>query len=74
MTDAARRKLEEDLAYSDHVQAEDIGICERVQTGLGSRAYDRGRFAVPYEEGVYHFQSRLRDAYRAELERSVTHG
>ena len=74
MSDAARRKLAEDVAYSDHVQAEDIGICERVQVGLGSRAYDRGRFAVPYEEGVYHFQSRLRDAYRAELEKRAQHG
>lgn len=73
MSDAARAKLEEDLAYSDHVQAEDIGICERVQVGLGSRAYDRGRFAVPYEEGVYHFQSLLRRAYRAELERGAAH-
>ncbi len=69
MSDAARRKLEEDLAYSDRVQAEDIEICERVQVGLGSRAYDRGRFAVPYEGGVHHFQSLLRRAYAAELAR-----
>jgi len=46
------------------VQTEDAEICERVQQGLGSRAYDRGRFSVRFEEGVYHFQNLLKQAYR----------
>src|SRR5690606_12409722 len=47
--DEAQKRIAEDVAYSDAVQQEDIEICERVQQGLGSRAYDRGRFSVKYE-------------------------
>jgi choline monooxygenase len=67
---AVRKLVEEDLAYSDAVQQEDIDICERVQLGVQSRAYDRGRFSVQFEEGVYHFQRLLKDAYRACLDGS----
>ncbi len=62
---AALQAIENDLAFSDRVQAEDIEICEHVQRGLASRAYDRGRFSVDCEAGVHHFQSLLKDAYRA---------
>lgn len=65
-TAAGRARLEADHAYSDKVQGEDREICERVQAGLGSRAYDRGRFSPEMEEGVWHFQSLLKGAY-AEL-------
>ena len=61
---AARERIEADIAFSDRVQTEDAEICERVQQGLGSRAYDRGRFSVRFEEGVYHFQNLLKQAYR----------
>ena len=61
----AASRIDEDLAYSDAVQQEDIEICERVQQGLSSRAYDRGRFSVKYEAGVHHFQQLVKDAYRA---------
>lgn len=64
---AARKKIGEDLAYSDGVQKEDIEICERVQLGLASRAYDRGRFSVEFEAGVHHFQGLIKDAYRSYL-------
>jgi choline monooxygenase len=64
----ARRRIDEDVAYSDAVQAEDAGICAQVQRGLGSRAYDRGRFSVKYEAGVHHFQELLRGAYRRGIE------
>jgi choline monooxygenase len=66
----ARRKIEEDLAYSDKVQQEDIEICERVQQGLQSRAYDRGRFSVQFENAVYHFQKLLKESYRAWKDRT----
>ncbi|HEU4698384.1 MAG TPA: aromatic ring-hydroxylating dioxygenase subunit alpha [Gemmatimonadales bacterium] len=62
-SEAARARIEEDVRYSDAVQAEDAEICARVQQGLASRAYDRGRFSVKYEEGVWHFQSLVREAY-----------
>ncbi|HYK83591.1 MAG TPA: SRPBCC family protein [Gemmatimonadales bacterium] len=66
---AARERIEADLAFSDKVQQEDAEICERVQRGLSSRAYDRGRFSVRFEAGVYHFQKLLKHAYRARLKR-----
>jgi choline monooxygenase len=62
---AAQRKIADDLAYSDKVQQEDIEICQRVQQGLQSRAYDRGRFSVEFEGAVYHFQKLLKESYRA---------
>ena len=60
----AVRRIEEDIAFSDRVQVEDLEICEHVQRGLGSRAYDRGRFSVEYEEAVYAFQAMLKGAYQ----------
>lgn len=65
---AAREMIAADLAYSDKVQQEDIEICEHVQRGLASRAYDRGRFSVKRESGVYHFQCLLKQAYRRMVE------
>jgi choline monooxygenase len=62
---AAERSIADDLDYSDRVQREDMDICAHVQRGLGSRAYDRGRFSVDAEQGVHHFQEGLRAAYRA---------
>ncbi|MBL8959585.1 MAG: aromatic ring-hydroxylating dioxygenase subunit alpha [Gemmatimonadetes bacterium] len=58
-------QIERDVAYSDLVQREDREICERVQQGLRSRAYERGRFSVQMESGVYHFQQLLKSAYAA---------
>lgn len=65
--DEARRMIEEDIAYSDRVQHEDLEICAHVQRGIGSRAYERGRFSVETEQGVHHFQELLRGAYRGFL-------
>lgn len=65
----ARARIETDVAFSDKVQQEDAEICARVQQGLGSRAYDKGRFSVRFEEGVYHFQKLVKHAYRACLKR-----
>ena len=63
--------IEEDLEYSERVQQEDIEICEHVQKGLESRAYDRGRFSVKFEAGVYLFQCLLKGAYRSWLDEST---
>jgi choline monooxygenase len=49
--------MQQIIAFSDEIQQEDIELCEWVQRGLGSRAYDRGRFSVLRENGVHHFQS-----------------
>jgi choline monooxygenase len=45
-----------DLAYSESIQQEDIEICEAVQKGLASPAYEKGRFSPDREAGVWHFQ------------------
>ena len=63
-SEEARARIDADVAYSDAVQAEDREICERVQEGLASRAYDRGRFSVQMEEGVWAFQGMLKRYYR----------
>lgn len=67
----AVQKIEDDLAFSDTVQDEDIGICEHVQRGLASRGYDVGRFSVDCEEAVYHFQCLLKDAFRRQMNGQV---
>ncbi|HTP80678.1 MAG TPA: aromatic ring-hydroxylating dioxygenase subunit alpha [Bacteroidota bacterium] len=64
---AGRKRIEDDLSYSDRVQQEDIEICERVQQGLSSRAYDKGRFSPEMEAGVYHFQSLLKNVFKKAL-------
>lgn len=61
---AQQQKLEEDARFSDEVQEEDREICELVQAGLSSRAYDRGRFSVQMETGVHQFQGMIKAAYR----------
>ncbi|MGA7965634.1 MAG: SRPBCC family protein [Gammaproteobacteria bacterium] len=53
-----------DIRFSDEVQKEDIGICERVQLGLESGAYRAGRLSPKREAGVHHFQELARAAYR----------
>ena len=64
----AKQRAEADIEYAHKIQLEDIEICEHVQRGLASRAYDRGRFSVECEEGVYHFQTLLKTAYRKVYE------
>ncbi|MDZ4674570.1 MAG: SRPBCC family protein [Gemmatimonadota bacterium] len=62
-SEAAREQAEDDQESRHRIQLEDVEICERVQVGLGSRAYDRGRFSVECEEGVHHFQQQLKASY-----------
>lgn len=49
--------MQQIIAFSDEIQQEDIELCEWVQRGLNSRAYETGRFSVLRENGVHHFQS-----------------
>lgn len=67
-----RTRIQADVEYSDAVQAEDRQICERVQEGLASRAYDRGRFSVQMEEGVWAFQGMLKRHYRGFARRAIS--
>jgi choline monooxygenase len=50
-------KIKRTIELSDEIQAEDIRVCESVQKGLRSVAYDRGRYSVKRENGVHHFHS-----------------
>src|SRR5437016_12027574 len=60
----ALKRIEDDISYSDTIQKEDIEICELVQRGLNSAAYDKGRFSPEMEQGIYHFQCMLKQYYR----------
>ena len=44
------------------VQQEDIGLCESVQAGLRSPAYDCGRYAPSKEYPMHHFHGLLHEA------------
>lgn len=59
--------ISDDITYSDEIQQEDIEICELVQKGLQSKAYDKGRFSVEREQGVYHFQTLLKNVIAEAL-------
>lgn len=60
--------IRDDIEYSDQIQQEDIEICELVQKGLHSKAYNKGRFSVEREKGVYHFQSLLKQEFAKSLQ------
>ncbi|MES2295534.1 MAG: aromatic ring-hydroxylating dioxygenase subunit alpha [Pseudomonadota bacterium] len=60
---AVHARMQNEQAFSDEIQAEDIGICEHVQKGLMSGAYSAGRLNPKRESGVWHFQNLLRAAY-----------
>jgi len=68
---SAQKIIRDDIEYSDRIQQEDMEICEHVQRGLRSRAYHRGRFSVKCEQGVYHFQSLLKEFYHNCIEQSA---
>lgn len=60
-------RIAQDKAYSESVQKEDEEICEQVQIGLGSKSYSQGRFSVKCEQGVYHFQSLIKQDFLKKL-------
>jgi choline monooxygenase len=56
---AAETRNRESIAVSEKVQDEDVGICDAVQRGLGSRAYLAGRLSVRREAGEHLFHRLL---------------
>jgi choline monooxygenase len=60
-TAAGWESMQQGIAFSDEIQHEDIVLCEQVQRGLRSSAYDTGRFSALRENGVYHFQNLIRE-------------
>lgn len=51
--------IEKSLEDSEKVQIEDIELCEAVQKGIESPAYDSGRYAPSVEEAMHHFHCLL---------------
>src|ERR1700676_2956215 len=56
---AAEKRNRESITVSEKVQDEDMGICDAVQRGLGSRAYLAGRLSVRREAGEHLFHRLL---------------
>ena len=48
-------------AFSDEIQVEDVAICEIVQKNLHSRSYQRGRYSLKQEKGLYAFHQMYRE-------------
>ena len=67
VSESSIEKIKTDIDYSDKIQLEDIQICEHVQKGLESKAYNKGRFSVECEAGVHHFQSLIKKSYLSNL-------
>ena len=68
--DVSASALERNLAsieVSDRIQTEDLDICESVQRGLQSRAYEAGRLSVRREAGEHLFHRLLHADLRAGL-------
>jgi choline monooxygenase len=61
--DANRRSVD----VAERIQNEDVAICESVQRGLGSRAYDTGRLSLRREKGEHLFHRLL----AADLRRAL---
>ena len=64
---AGWESMQQGICFSDEIQQEDIVLCEQVQRGLRSRAYDSGRFSAKRENGVFHFQQLVRE-YLGEVD------
>jgi choline monooxygenase len=56
---SAREQNLASIAVSEQIQSEDVAICESVQRGLNSRAYDTGRLSVRREAGEHLFHRLL---------------
>ncbi len=59
ISESAREKNLASIAVSEQIQSEDVAICESVQRGLNSRAYDAGRLSVRREAGEHLFHRLL---------------
>lgn len=68
LSGAARERNLASIAVSEQIQKEDVAICESVQRGLASRAYDTGRLSVRREAGEHLFHRLLHADLRAGLE------
>ena len=59
VSEAARERNLASIEVGDRIQKEDLDICESVQRGLRSRAYEAGRLSVRREAGEHLFHRLL---------------
>jgi phenylpropionate dioxygenase-like ring-hydroxylating dioxygenase large terminal subunit len=59
VSEAAAERNRQSIAVGERVNDEDVGICESVQRGLHSRAYQAGRLSVRREAGEHLFHRLL---------------
>jgi len=67
VSEGVRERNLRSVALGDRIQQEDLDICESVQKGLGSRAYEAGRLSARREAGEHLFHSLL----AADLRKAV---
>jgi choline monooxygenase len=67
VSESARKRNLASIVVSEQIQAEDATICESVQRGLLSRAYDTGRLSVRREAGEHLFHRLLHADLKAGL-------
>ena len=65
-TSEVEARNQQSVRVAERVQQEDIDICESVQRGLQSRAYDTGRLSVRREAGEHLFHRLLHADLSAE--------
>ncbi len=65
VSEGRRAYNSESVAVSERVQGEDVDICESVQRGLRSRAYEAGRLSIRREAGEHLFHRLLSDDLRS---------
>jgi choline monooxygenase len=65
VSEAAAARNRRSMDVSERIQDEDHAICESVQRGLASRAYDKGRLSVRREAGENLFHRLLASDLRA---------
>jgi choline monooxygenase len=59
ISDNARVRNQQSIDLGEKIQDEDVGICESVQRGLSSRAYQAGRLSARREAGEHLFHKLL---------------
>ena len=70
VSEAARERNLASVNVGDRIQQEDLDICESVQRGLNSRAYDAGRLSVRREAGEHLFHRLLHADLKTAVERT----
>jgi choline monooxygenase len=61
----AQELARQSVDLGHRIQLEDLGVCEDVQRGLGSRSYRTGRFSVRREVAILHFHRLLASRLQA---------